>query len=121
MAKLLLNLRNVPDDEADEVRAMLDANRIAWYETRPGLFGISLGAIWVKHDEDIAEARRLMAAYQERRQAKMRAEREAALRDGSAETFASLLRERPGWVLVRVAGIILLLALMGLPAYLISR
>ena len=24
MAKLLLNLRNVPDDEADEVRAMLD-------------------------------------------------------------------------------------------------
>lgn len=121
MAKLLLNLRNVPDDEADEVRAMLDANRIAWYETRPGLFGISLGAIWVKHDSDIDQAKRLMSVYQEGRQAKMRAAHEAAVRDGTAETFATLLRERPGWVLVRVVGIILLLALMGLPAYLISR
>jgi hypothetical protein len=30
MAKLLLNLRNVPDDEADDVRAMLDTARIAF-------------------------------------------------------------------------------------------
>ena len=29
MSKLLLNLRNVPDDEADDVRAMLDENGIA--------------------------------------------------------------------------------------------
>lgn len=121
MAKMLLNLRNVPDDEADEVRAFLDANRIAWYETKPGLFGISLGAIWVTHDEDVAEAKRLMADYQAGRQAKVRAEHEAARRDGSAETFASLLRERPLWVLVRVVGIILLLALMGLPGYLLWR
>ncbi|MGY0632849.1 DUF6164 family protein [Luteimonas sp. A478] len=121
MAKLLLNLRHVPDDEADEVRAMLDANRIAWYETRPGLFGISLGAIWVKHDSDIQEAKRLMATYQTGRQAKMRAEHEAAMREGTAETFATMMRERPGWVLARVLGILLLLALMGLPAYLLSR
>ena len=30
MAKMLLNLRHVPEDEADDVRAFLDANRIAW-------------------------------------------------------------------------------------------
>ena len=30
MSKPLMNLRNVPDDEADEVRAMLDAQRIAF-------------------------------------------------------------------------------------------
>lgn len=119
MAKMLLNLRHVPEDEADEVRAFLDANRIAWYETKPGLFGISLGAIWVKHDADIAEAKRLMADYQVKRQAKMRSEYEAARRDGTAETFGSLLRERPGWVLIRVLGIILLLALMALPAWLL--
>ena len=29
MAKLLLNLRNVPDDEVDDVRALLDGNDIA--------------------------------------------------------------------------------------------
>ena len=121
MAKMLLNLRHVPDDEADDVRAFLDANRIAWYETKPGLFGISLGAIWVKHDSDIAEAKRLMADYQARRRARVRAEHEAARRDGTAETFASLLRERPGWVLVRVLGILLLLALMAVPGYLLWR
>ncbi|MCX7041690.1 MAG: DUF6164 family protein, partial [Gammaproteobacteria bacterium] len=32
MSKLLLNLRNVPDDEADDVRALLDAHGIAYYE-----------------------------------------------------------------------------------------
>jgi len=121
MAKMLLNLRHVPEDEADEVRAFLDANRIAWYETKPGLFGISLGAIWVKHDQDIAQAKELMADYQVGRQAKMRAEHEAARRDGTAETFGSLLRDRPGWVLIRVVGIILLLALTALPGYLLWR
>jgi hypothetical protein len=37
MSKLLMNPRNVPDDDADEVRAMLDAQRIAFYETRPSI------------------------------------------------------------------------------------
>jgi hypothetical protein len=36
MAKLLLNLRNVPDDEADDVRALLDEHDIAYYETSRG-------------------------------------------------------------------------------------
>ena len=110
MAKMLLNLRHVPEDEADDVRAFLDANGIAWYETTPGLFGISLGAIWIKHDSDFPEARRLMSDYQEGRTWKLR-----------AETFGSLLRERPGWVIVRIIGIIALLVLMALPGYLLWR
>lgn len=121
MAKLLLNLRHVPDDEADDVRGFLDAHDIAWYETRPGPFGISLGAIWVKHDADIVEAKRLMAEYQRGREARMRAEHEAARREGRAETFGSLVREKPLWVLLRVAAIVLLLALMALPGYLLWR
>lgn len=121
MAKMLLNLRHVPEDEADDVRAFLDANGIAWYETRPGLFGISLGAIWIRHDSDFPEARRLMSDYQEGREWKMRAEHEKARREGTAETFGSLLRDRPAWVIVRVIGIILLLALMALPGYLLWR
>ena len=47
MSRLLLNLRNVPDDEADDVRALLDSNRIAFHETRPSMWGISAGAIFV--------------------------------------------------------------------------
>src|SRR5690606_3754815 len=88
MAKLLLNLRNVPDDEADDVRAFLAAARIEHYETRPGPFGISAGGIWLREDEDVPRAKRLRAEYQHERAIRIRAEREQARRDGTAETFA---------------------------------
>ena len=121
MAKLLLNLRNVPDDEADEVRAMLDANGIAYYETRPGPWNISVGGIWVKEDSAIAEARRLMADYQDQRGIRMRAEHAAAVRDGTAETFRSQLRDEPVRVLLTVLAIVCLLGLMAVPILLLSR
>jgi hypothetical protein len=47
MSKRLLNLRNVPDGEAGDVLAMLDAQRIAYHETPPNLGGISSGGNWV--------------------------------------------------------------------------
>ena len=47
MSKLLLNLRDVPDDEADDVRRFLDSGGIDYYETRPSLWGISGGGIWI--------------------------------------------------------------------------
>jgi hypothetical protein len=76
MAKLLLNLRYVPDDEADEVRALLEAHEIEYYETTPSMWGVSAGGIWVRHDRDTAAAARLMADYQERRRARARGEYE---------------------------------------------
>ena len=72
MSKLLMNLRNVPDDEADDVRAMLDAQRIAFYETRPSIWGISAGGIWVTDDAAFADARRAMDDYQQQRAARNR-------------------------------------------------
>ena len=41
MSKLLLNLRDVPDDEADDVRRFLDSGGIGYYETRPNMWGIA--------------------------------------------------------------------------------
>ncbi len=67
MAKLLLNLRNVPDDEADDLRALLDEHDIAYYETSPGFWNISLGGIWVREDAAFAEAKRLMGEDQGRK------------------------------------------------------
>ena len=74
MARLLLNLRNVPDDEADDVRAILDAARIAFHETPPSMWGISAGGIYVRENADVAEAKRLMADYQAQRRARVRCE-----------------------------------------------
>ncbi len=121
MAKLLLNLRNVPDDEADDVRALLHDHDIAYYETSPGFWNISLGGIWVRDDAAFAEAKRLMAEYQAQRGARVRAEHEAARRDGTAGTFMAVLRNEPVRVLSAVLGILFALALVLLPALLLRR
>lgn len=119
MSKLLLNLRNVPDDEADDVRAMLDSHRITFYETTPSMWGISAGGIFVAEDVDVAEAKRLMAGYQQQRQARARAEYEAAQRAGTAETFWTVLQAEPGRVLLTVLAIAFLLGLVALPVILL--
>ncbi|KRA74116.1 hypothetical protein ASD78_11440 [Lysobacter sp. Root667] len=121
MSKLLLNLRQVPEDEAADVRALLDAHRIEFYETRPSRWGISYGGIWIAYDRDEAAARALMAEYQGERQARARAEHDAALRDGSAETFVDVLRREPLRVLAIVAAIVALLAVLALPAWLLRH
>jgi hypothetical protein len=119
MAKLLLNLRNVPDDEADDVRAMLDEARIAFYETPPSMWGISAGGIYVREDAEVAEAKRLMADYQAQRRLRVRAERAAAIRDGTSETFWTVLRAEPLRVVLTVIAIVFLLGLMALPMVLL--
>lgn len=121
MAKLLLNLRNVLDDEADDVRAFLDEHGIAYYETSPGFWNISLGGIWVREDGDFPEAKRLMAEYQAQRGARVRAENEAARRDGSLGSVWTVLRNEPVRVLLAVLGILFALALVALPVVLIWR
>jgi hypothetical protein len=121
MAKLLLNLRNVPDDEADDVRALLDDHDIAYYETSSGFWNISLGGIWVRDDAAYAEAKRVMAEYQAQRGARVRAEHEAARLDGTADTFWTVLRNEPVRVLSAVLGILFALALVVLPALLLRR
>ncbi|MEO7051095.1 MAG: DUF6164 family protein [Rhodanobacter sp.] len=115
MSKLLLNLRNVPDDESDDVRAMLDAQGIAFYETRPSIWGVSAGGIWVTEDAAFADARRAMDDYQRQRSASARAEYAAARRAGTADTFFTLLRAAPGRVVMSVLGILVVLGLMTLP------
>ena len=96
MAKLLLNLRNVPDDEADDVRAMLESHSIDFYETRA-----------------------LMDEYQASRRERARAEREQQLRDGSAETFTDTVRRDPMRVVLSVLAIAFMLGLLALPAWLL--
>ena len=48
MAKFLMNLRDVPDDEAAEIRALLDAHDFGWYDTKPSFWGVSGGGFWLR-------------------------------------------------------------------------
>ena len=120
MSKLLLNLRNVPDDEADDVRAMLENQKISFHETSPSIWGISSGGIWVTEDADFAEAKRVMADYQKQRGARARDEYAAAKREGTAETFGSVVRAQPARVALLILAILFVLGLMALPAILLG-
>ncbi len=121
MAKLLLNMRMVPEDEAADVRAFLDAHGIAHYDTAPSRWGISYGGIWVRDDGDIDRAKALMADYQARRGASARQAHAQAMRDGSAETFADIARREPLRVALTLVAIVFLLGLVALPVLLLRQ
>jgi len=121
MAKLLLNLRHVPEDEAGDVCALLDENRIEYYQTPPSGWGISAGGIWLREASEHPRAKALLDAYQQRRGEQARAQRQAELSDGTGETFGSLLRRRPLFVVATLLGMVAVAALVLLPFLLLTR
>lgn len=95
MATLLFKLRNVPEDEASEVRDLLAEHEIPFYETTAGNWGISMPAIWLHSDEHYSQARSLLDAYQHERASRMREQYLADQSAGRADTMASLIRRDP--------------------------
>lgn len=115
--KLLMNLRGVPPDEADEVRALLDRHAVDYYETPPNRWGISGGAIWLREDDDYERARGLLDDYQARRQAAAR-EAEAERRHaGTHDTFARVVARHPLRVVIYILIVTGLLYLSILPFF----
>lgn len=105
MAKLLFRLRNVPDDEAEEVRQLLDEHAISTYETDAGNWGISLPAIWLENDAQFEQAKSLLDTYQRDRTIRVRAEYEQQRREGQHPSIFSALREQPLKFIVYCAAI----------------
>lgn len=115
MPKLLLNLRNVPDDESADVRAFLDEHSIDWYETKPSIFGVSAGGIWLRDPDQYDRARQLMTDYQAARLTRVRAEHAQALRDGSAPTVLGELKSSPRKAFMVIAALALAAAVAAWP------
>ena len=63
----VFRLRNVPDDEAEEIRNLLKHNHIDFYETPAGNWGISMPAIWLNDDDQLERAKELIKEYQQHR------------------------------------------------------
>ena len=87
MSILFFHLRAVPEDEAEDVRALLASNQIAFYETTAGMFGVSLPAIWLNHEEDLALAQELLNSYQQQRSLDQRALYETRREQGEQPGF----------------------------------
>lgn len=65
MAKLLFRLKDVPDDEANAIRELLNEHGLDCYETEEGRWRVGLAAIWLRDDERFDEARALIDQYEE--------------------------------------------------------
>jgi len=72
MAHLIFRLRQVPDDEAEDVRQLLSRANIDFYETDAGNWGISMPGLWLTDADDAEQAQQLIDDYQQERATKMR-------------------------------------------------
>jgi hypothetical protein len=95
MSTLLFSLRGVPDDEADEVRELLVEHNINFYETPAGNWGVSMPALWLKDDSDLANAQILLNIYQQQRFIHQRELYLQSRLAGEHKTLLKALIERP--------------------------
>ncbi len=95
MSALVFRLRNVPDDEAQDIRDLLDENQLEWFETTAGNWGIAMPALWLTHSCDVARARALIDQYQQARRLRLREELEHNTAAGLQPRLVDRLVERP--------------------------
>ncbi|MBL1294623.1 MAG: hypothetical protein COB61_012245 [Thiotrichales bacterium] len=95
MSKRLLNLRPVPEDEADEIRQLLSDKNFDYYETPAGRWGISSPGLWLRDEERLAEAKSVLVTYQQERYQRMRAEHEELKETGMQRTLVDVIFESP--------------------------
>ena len=67
MAGPVFRLKDVPADEAEDVRNLLADKDIEFYETSAGNWGVSMPALWLRDDSDWDRARALIDEYQQQR------------------------------------------------------
>ncbi len=103
MAKKLIVMRNMPDDEVEDIETLLHDAGIAFYQTPAGNWGISMPAFWIEDASDFPRAKALLDRYQEERQQRVRAEFEALKRAGKQRTIVDEIREKPLRFLITIA------------------
>ena len=108
MSKLLFKLRNVPEDEALEVRDLLELNDIDYFETTPGNWGISMPGLWLHDADDFPRARALLDDYHADRAQRERSRFDELRASGDAPTLWQLLRAKPLVVSIQLVVIALL-------------
>ena len=108
MAKLLFRLRNVPEDEAAEVRELLTRHAIDFYETEPGNWGISMPAIWLRDADQLEQAKQLLITYQYQRSTLARQQHDMLKQRGQHPSMMDRFRENPLRFILYVAFILII-------------
>lgn len=95
MSKILFRLSGVSEEEASEVRALLEEHEIDFYETTAGNWGVSLAAIWVRDESQFEGARALLDKYQQERTVRMKAEYAHLKETGQNKTIVDNMKDKP--------------------------
>ncbi|HQT25787.1 MAG TPA: DUF6164 family protein [Burkholderiales bacterium] len=88
-------LGGVPDDEAEDIRALLSENEIGYYEVPANFMGISPPSIWLFDSSEYARARKLIGDYQVERAALARSEYQRLKTEGHHKTLLDSLIAHP--------------------------
>ena len=108
---MLVNLRRVPEDELEDIRALLDGEGIDFYETTAGNWGIGQPGIWLQDPDQEDVARGLLERYWAERSRRAKADRERRRRAGNLPGFADAFFRAPLRFIVLIAAIGLVLYL----------
>lgn len=95
MPTRLFAMNGVADDEAEDVRTLLTAGGIDFYETPAGNWGISSPAIWLNDKRQLDHARSLIDEYQRERVVKVREEYAQLEKAGKQRTMIDMIKENP--------------------------
>jgi hypothetical protein len=95
MARLLFKLAQVPDDEANEIRELLEENNIRFYETDAGFWRVGLDAIWLPSTDQEEAARDLIRHYQEARTIAQKQNHAELVQAGAALSLWQSFRTQP--------------------------
>lgn len=107
----LMNLRHVPDDEADEIRALFEAHNVSYYETPPSFWGISMGGFWAHDEAEAQRAKALLADYQVRRQSSQREAWEESQRQGRGAGIWHQFLRKPVTVIAALVALVFILGI----------
>lgn len=111
----LMNLRHVPDDEAEEIRALFEAHDVIFYETPPSFWGISMGGFWVHDAEEAERAKNLLQEYQHQRMQSQRKAYEQRRLEGEGDGIWYMFRQKPLRTLAACVAILVIAGLSLLP------
>ncbi|MFQ3789791.1 DUF6164 family protein [Halomonas sp. A29] len=115
MAALLFRLANVTEEEAWEVRRLLDEQGFDTYETHAGFWRLGVDAIWLRDASQLEAAREVLERYQIERQERVQREHADRVERGEAPTLWQRLRHHPVQMLLVALAVVAMLALTLVP------
>jgi len=111
MSILLFSLRNVPDDESSEIKDLLDTNEINYFETSAGNWGVSMPALWLKNNDELEKAQKLLNEYHIQRAKTQRKVYEELKQERKNKSLLDAFIENPIKYLIYLAAIAFMLFL----------